>query len=616
MRRWSNLKVAVMLLILSLLTTGLAYAKPEQQGRSGYWEAFNVDITVNRDGTFWVEETQTLSFSGGTFTYVYRNIDMSRIKEITDVQVYDEARNAFEESSLENARTFETDMEDGDFYIRWYFPPTEGRITFIVRYRVHGALRYYDDGDQLWWKAIPEDLIARVENSTVTVNLPEGAEARPVEAYFTDARITGEGTSMVTFEALEPIPSGQEFEVRAQFPSGIVAGSPAAWQRGEDLKPVIDLLMVVVSLLLMIGGIGALLLLWYLKGRDPDIAIPADILSTPPTDDPPGIAGTLVDERTDMEDVIATLVDLARRGYLIFEEKQLKGFLGSTNREFTFKRTDKAPNDLLPYERDLIRYVFGTRSSRDLEDLKEKFYKYLPKIHKGLYKEVVERGYFSAGPQAVRGRYTALGIGLIVMGALAWISLSCVLSTYTNVPVLPGIALGIVGIVGIIVAQFMPAKTRKGKEAALKWEAFKRYVRDLERYTDLQEATDLFEKYLPYAIAFGLEKSWVRKFTQQMPRSTPVPMPMWYRPYYAPSNRTRRGMASPTEMGRASTPSLQDASDSMVGGLQSMSDGLMTMLNSTASTFKSSPSSSSSGGFSGGGGGGGGGSGGGGGGFG
>ena len=612
MRRKLYVRIAGILLLLGMFGAQFAHAEP--QGKTGYWQEFNVDITINEDGTFWVEETQVLAFSGGTFTFVSRNINMSQISKITDVAVFDGDGNAFQPSSSEEAGTFETYMEEGDFYIRWYFPPTQGRTPFTLRYRVHGALRYYEGGDQLWWKAIPPNLTARVEDATVTVHLPDGVAGEPAEVYFTDARITGEGTSTVTFEALETIPTGQQMEVRVQFPHGIVAGSPAGWQRAADLRPTIDLIVIVVSVLLLFGGIAGLILLWYLRGRDPDVAIPADILSEPPTDDPPGIAGTLVDERTDMEDVIATLVDLARRGYLVFEEEQRKGIFGNVNREFTFKRTDKATDDLLPYERDLIHYVFRSRTSRDLEDLKEKFYKYLPKIHKKLYEAVVERGYFRAGPQAVRGRYSALGVGIMVLGALIWVSLSCVLSAYTNVPFLPAIALGFVGIVGIIVAQFMPAKTRKGKEAALKWEAFKRYLQDLERYTDLQEATELFEKYLPYAIAFGLEKRWVKKFTQ-LPSTTVVPMPVWYRPYYVPRGGGRRSLASPDRAGGLSAPSLQEASDSMMGGLQSMSDGLINMLNSTASTFQSSPSSSGSGGFSGGGSSGGGGSGGGGGSF-
>ena len=64
----------------------------------------------------------------------------------------------------------------------------------------------------------------------------------------------------------------------------------------------------------------------------------------------------------------------------------------------------------------------------------------------------------------------------------------------------------------IILAQFMPKRTDKGATAAAKWNAFKRYLSNIEKYTNVAEAKDLFDKFLPYAIAFGLEHSWVNKF--------------------------------------------------------------------------------------------------------
>jgi len=207
-----------LLVMFSLLTIGSAQA----QSKSGYWDRFDVDITVNEDGTFWVQEMQVLSFSGGTFTYVYRNINMDRLNKITDVQVMGD-NELYTESSGGAPNTYEISTEDGDRYIKWYFAPTEERHTYILRYLVHGGLRYYDDGDQLWWKAVPADLIARVENSTVTVHLPAGATAEVVEAYNVTSQITGKGTRTVTFEAQEPIYPGTEYEVRVQFPHGIVS---------------------------------------------------------------------------------------------------------------------------------------------------------------------------------------------------------------------------------------------------------------------------------------------------------------------------------------------------------------------------------------------------------
>ena len=59
----------------------------------------------------------------------------------------------------------------------------------------------------------------------------------------------------------------------------------------------------------------------------------------------------------------------------------------------------------------------------------------------------------------------------------------------------------------------------------------RRYLAAIEKYTQVDQASDQFAKYLPYAIAFGLEKSWIEKFS----RNPSAPAPTWYVPY-APTN--------------------------------------------------------------------------------
>src|SRR5581483_11950209 len=109
------------------------------------------------------------------------------------------------------------------------------------------------------------------------------------------------------------------------------------------------------------------------------------------------------------------------------------------------------------------------------------------------------------------------------------------------------------------------------------------------------EAKDQFEKYLPYAIAFGLEHSRVNKFA-----AVDTPAPPWYYPYggyYGP--RTYGGgvltASDDTPSGRSGggrMPTLNEASAAGFRGLNSMTDGLFTMLNTTSAIFGSAPSSS------------------------
>jgi uncharacterized membrane protein len=168
-------------------------------------------------------------------------------------------------------------------------------------------------------------------------------------------------------------------------------------------------------------------------------------------------------------------------------------------------------------------------------------------------------------------------------------------------------ALGLTALLMGIVGRHMPNKTAKGAEEKAKWDAFRNYLKNIEEYQDMKQAGELFEKYLPYATAFGLDRTWIRKFA-----TVPyTPVPPWYHPYgygrptYHGGSRPTGSSGSSGSGGTApSLPSLDSAASGMAGGLESMSSGLTRMLNSTASTMRSTPPSSSSGrssgGFSGG----------------
>ena len=143
----------------------------------------------------------------------------------------------------------------------------------------------------------------------------------------------------------------------------------------------------------------------------------------------------------------------------------------------------------------------------------------------------------------------------------------------------------------------MPAKTQKGAESAAQWEAFRNYLKNIDEYQDMAEAGDIFEKYLAYATAFGLERTWIRKFAAV----STTPVPGWYQPY--PYYGYNRGHSGRRPLGKSSgggmqAPTLEGMSGGLTGGLESMSDGLTRMLSSTNTILKSTPPSASSGGRS------------------
>ena len=125
-------------------------------------------------------------------------------------------------------------------------------------------------------------------------------------------------------------------------------------------------------------------------------------ITEPPSNLPPGIVGTLIDERADMRDIISTLVDLAKRGFLDIREIDKS--------DFTFTRTDKSER-LKKYERYFYQRIFrGKSESTDLSSLRYKFHSAIPHIQKLMYDELVRLEYFPAPPQSIRNRFAAFGI--------------------------------------------------------------------------------------------------------------------------------------------------------------------------------------------------------------
>lgn len=618
------------------------------QSKTLDWHRWDSDIQINSDGTFDVRETYEIQFIGGPFTFAYRNIAMSQVEGITNFQVY-EGNTAYTEAQTESANTFYVSRDGSDYVVNWFYPATTNATrTFIVEYTVQGGLIINQEiGDRFFWKAVGADHAYPIDSSTVTVSLPRGATVDtaiepatfgPDNATY---EISADQTS-VTYYA-EDIPANQEFEVGVRFPSGFVPTEKPSWQAqyereqtwNDTYRPVFNLGLGALALLLLGGGLFGVYLLWTSKGRDPDVGPVPEFLSEPPSDLPPGVVGTLLDEQADMQDIIATLVDLARRGAIDMQEVEKPQFLGLTkSTEFIYRRRDDFDKPLRPYEQTLINKMFGRKSEVDLEDLQNKFYTAIPKIQSQLYEEAVSAGLFPKNPKSVRSRWMLLGGAGLVVAVGAGFCAAGAFADMVQSVLCPFASLGIVSIAMLIVGRVMPVKTREGAEEAAKWSAFKTYLKNAEYYKDLNEVTDQFDKYLPYAIAFGLERAWVNKFS----KVSSTPIPAWYYPIGIPYGSRRRyygGVPGSTSgMGTSPAggglrdlqseavrpaPSLDGMSDSMFGSLSSMSDGLFSMLNSTANTFRSTPSSSggggssgggfSGGGFSGGGGGGGGGAG-------
>ncbi len=627
-----------MWLLVSLCVPAALVMSPNSalaQERQFHMERYDSLIYVNTDGSLDIEETLVYVFEG-QYRRGLRIWETNRLETIGDFQVfevvdgeevpYDESSFAPDEPSTSGQPgTF--GVEEGNpTRVRWIYEggptPSTGTTvkTFIIRYRVTGAVRVYDNRDEIDWYAVPPDWQSPINSSQVEVVLPEGTDT----SNFTTASVPGDAGiskqgNTVVFTANNNLDGG--FEVGVQVPKGILSPNKAGWQAREDLRPLIDFGVLVLSLLVGAGGVLFVIRRWYIHGRDKPVKLFSDYVAEPPSNLPPGLVGTLLDESADVRDVIATLVDQARKGNLTIQETRTQGFL-TQSKDFEYRRLGGKVE--YRFEEMLLDAVFGGKEVVKLSDLKNTFYTKLPPIYDEMYKSLVALKYFPENPKAVRNRNMGSGCGIAVLGGLILFGSLVLMPAFTVMLPLLGVAVGLVGLVWVFTSTAMPRKTDFGAEESTKWRAFSNYLQQMQKYTDVQAAADKFQQYLPYAVSLGIERQLINQFN-----NVPAAMPPYYSPYgWHPYGYHPVGTSGPSQQAAGGanagpTPSfdpggaMQGMSDSLAGAMQGMADSFTTMVNSASSALTSSPSSSGSGGggswgggggsFGGGGGGGGGG---------
>ena len=113
-----------------------------------------------------------------------------------------------------------------------------------------------------------------------------------------------------------------------------------------------------------------------------------------------------------MKEVIATIVDLARRGYIEIENRQ-EGTWVFKSMKNVFRKL-KAFDDLQGFEKQVAEALFGAKNEVSSDDLKDKFYTHVGGIVDKIYDEVTTRGLFVSNPKTARASWIGLGVAVLV----------------------------------------------------------------------------------------------------------------------------------------------------------------------------------------------------------
>ena len=525
------------------------------------WEiqSFDADLAVQADGSVQVTETVEADFQGEQRHGIYRDIPLQTQDRLG---IKRSIRLVFTEALDEDGRRWKARIGRIGAYERIRLGSEEsvytGRKTFKISYRVQKALQRFPDHDELYWNATGNHWAVPMRRVNAVVRLPKPlASGRLQGSAFTgaygstarDVLITLSGDAAIQYNVNRPLGAFEGLTVVAGWPAGLAAMPTSAqkllWFFQDNWILTIPLLV----LLLMTS-------LWWKLGRDParrTIAVEYD----PPEQLTPAEVGTLVDDRVDLKDVTATIVDLARRGYLAIEELKDKDYV------LTRRRPAEQPRDgeLKRHETLLLRSLFsdvaGDGSVR-LSGLENHFYQYLPDLKSAVYEELARKDYWWGRPDSVRAFWWV--VAAILFG-VAWFAAAAGSDSTIFFSLL--VSAGIVALFGRI----MPRKTWVGARVTERVRGLEEFLRrtDEDRIKRESDPAALFERMLPYAMALGVANQWARAF-DGIYQVTPV----WYTSYsggsFTPGDLTRRLDSASGRMGTVMASAPRSSGGSGFGG--------------------------------------------------
>ncbi len=604
---------------------------------------FHSQITVEKSGEMMITEHITVkSYNKIIKRGIYRDIPTRYVKGGKPYSIGLDVIDAQIDSRPTNYRVVNHGRG-----VRIYIGKKNKRVgagvhTYTLTYTINRGIGFYKKHDELYWNVTGPDWKFPIKQAAASVTLPQGAAEKltRITAYTGRHGERGKGykaertpEGKINIQSTKTLSPGKQMTLVVGWPKGFVKEPTAAdkWAYFlQDYQPF----------LLALGAIGVLLLyyivMWRALGRDPDLGtvIP---LYVPPKGYTPASLRYICGMDFDNKVLTSGLIDMAVKGCIEINETESKSFLSFSQNNYQIIKTNKPTDILSKAQIELYSKIF---SAGDCVDIKKDSTDILVDARKQ-YEEVLKDEY---SKRYFKHNFTGviIGMGLTLIMCLAFaISLGAA-GSFDNLEsvfiitavtflatimfdakkwltyVIP-IGFALVALLTLFIAYFdnqplylivtlicsftfintvfcylLRAPTKRGTKILRETLGFKMFLEATEKdqmaFRNPPEKTpELFEKYLPYAIALDVEQKWCEKFNRVLANI---------------SNQDKRSGYQPSWYRSTSTGSSNLTSFSTAAFASSFSSSFNSAIASAAN-----PSSGS--GFSGGGAGGGGGGGGG-----
>ncbi len=543
-------------------------------------ENFHSQITVNQDTSLTIIETINYATDlekHGIFRYIplmYQQETGNFSRRISQITVTDPNNQPI---------PFTRSVENRNLVLKIGDPDSTftGKKTYIIRYRVDDALNQFASHDELFWDITGEGWQIPIQKTKASITSdyasvqdskcfggPSGSNDGICTVFHTH--------NQAQVEYASPISYNDNLTIALKFTK------PNDLQFPSSTEKLIKFLTDNWSLILLPFPFLIMCFVWNKYGRDWQFISP-NVFNTDPaapihkkplndyfrvpfvyeplTEITPGEAGAIVDEKVDNQDVIAEIIDLARKKYLKLEANTKKGFFSNSN-DYTFTKLKDNTNELPASQTRLMQDIFKSGDSVTLSSLKGKFYTTMEAVKGIINDHLTQKGLFTTHPtrRRVIGISLSLVLHFIVIKTL--IAQLVIVDFFFSAfyPIIFGL-FGLGGFISLWLGYNLVQKTALGTNLSLQAKGLKRTIKYGKWREQIKEKNLFIEEVMPYAVALGV----IDKLANDMKLLNLKP-PQYLSIGYNSSSYNSMNMLSSFSSTASSTLSYNPSSGSSSGG--------------------------------------------------
>ncbi len=544
---------------------------------------FHSDILVTRNG--WIEVTERITVRAEQKRIqrgIYRDFPTEYRDKLGNDHVV-----AFEPLTVLRNDQPES-FHSSDYYngVRVYFGSSSrfidaGEHTYTFRYRASRMLGYFQQHDELYWNVTGLDWAFPIDRASATVSFefePQAGEIF-VEAYTGPAGGTGrnytvgiDDSQRVSFITTKSMPAHFGLTIVVGWPKGYVDEPSDLQHLGWILKDNVNLLVALVGLVLLLAYY---IPVWMHFGKDPAEGVLVTRYEPPKGFSPASlryIRQMYYDDKT----MTAAVVNLAVKGYLrINATVKPSGFFtfGSKENEHSLTKTDIGDNapPLAPGEQELYEELFKHGKTAVLDNEHH--------ARLGKARSAHEKSLLADYRNKFFRKNALLNVpAMIIVIVATFISL-----TVASRPTV----LVIVTIISMFLtmtffANIMKRPTMRGRKLLDEMAGFSDYLEvaekdELNLRNPPEKTPELFESFLPYALALGVDQQWAEKFAAVLAATRNTDgrsyTPVWYNGAWNVSNLTSSTSQLSNSLNTAISSSVTPPGSSSGGGGGGFSGG-------------------------------------------